>query len=250
MNTDRNKLRILNRDVIKYAAMVTMLLNHISSVFLDGETVLAQFFLDVGYFTAPVMCYFLVEGYQYTRSKKKYGLRLFLFALLAEIPFCLAFSGETVIQFCGLNMLFTLFFCFLILVAKENIKNRILKILIYILLIGVTVICDWPLMAAIYTIFFAYSRDSRRGTAISYGFALALFAFFMYLSNDIIYGSMKAAVYTMGACMGFAAAAIVILFFYNGKRAEKGRAFSKWFFYLFYPGHLLILGLIRVFFLL
>ena len=47
-----------------------------------------------------------------------------------------------------------------------------------------------------------------------------------------------------GAPMGMAA--VCILFLYNGKRAEKGKAFSKWFFYLFYPVHLLILGLLRL----
>lgn len=46
---------------------------------------------------------------------------------------------------------------------------------------------------------------------------------------------------------GVILAGIIIVYFYNGKRMERGRTFSKWFFYLFYPIHLLILGLIRIF---
>ena len=46
---------------------------------------------------------------------------------------------------------------------------------------------------------------------------------------------------------GIAASAIVILFCYNGKRARRGRTFSKWFFYIFYPGHLLVLYLLKRF---
>ena len=46
---------------------------------------------------------------------------------------------------------------------------------------------------------------------------------------------------------GIIVSAVVILLFYNGKRAERGRTFSKWFFYLFYPGHLLLLYLIKLF---
>ena len=53
--------------------------------------------------------------------------------------------------------------------------------------------------------------------------------------------------YALGSMSGIALAGIVILYFYNGKRMEKGKVFSKWFFYLFYPVHLLILGLIRIY---
>ena len=56
--------RPLNRDIIKYIAMVTMLLNHIANVFLPHGTILYEILVDIGYFTAPTMCYFLVEGYQ------------------------------------------------------------------------------------------------------------------------------------------------------------------------------------------
>ena len=52
----------MNRDEIKYIAMFTMLLNHIANIFLEPGTLLFEIFVDVGYFTAITMCYFLVGG--------------------------------------------------------------------------------------------------------------------------------------------------------------------------------------------
>ena len=45
---------------------------------------------------------------------------------------------------------------------------------------------------------------------------------------------------------GIVVAGIVIVCFYNGRRAARGKTFLKWFFYLFYPVHMLILGLLRI----
>ena len=64
-------VRLLNRDAIKYIAVFTMLLNHISAIFLQPGSLLGESFRVIGYFTAVTMVYFLVEGYRYTHSHKE-----------------------------------------------------------------------------------------------------------------------------------------------------------------------------------
>ena len=154
--------RILNRDIIKYIAMITMLLNHISTVFMEPGTFLAELFLDIGYFTAITMCYFLVEGFHYTRSRKKYGQRLAVFALISEIPYCLAFTEQGVIEFYGLNMIFTLLLCFWILCAMENIPAGAVRNVLIALLIFLSLFCDWAPSGALYLPFFSHGRGIRK----------------------------------------------------------------------------------------
>ena len=66
---EQKDLCVLNRDVIKYIATFTMVLNHIGVLFFSPGTLLRELMVDIGYFTAPVMCYFLVEGYYHTHSR-------------------------------------------------------------------------------------------------------------------------------------------------------------------------------------
>ena len=113
--------------------MFSMLLNHIATIFLSSGTWLCESFLAIGYFTAITMTYFLVEGYHYTHSKKIYILRLFVFALISEIPYCFAFTTNSIIEFYGFNMLFTLCICFGILYILDTIKNRFAKVCLIIL---------------------------------------------------------------------------------------------------------------------
>ena len=87
---EQKNLRVLNRDVIKYIATFTMVLNHIGIVFLMPGTFLRELLVDIGYFTAPVMCYFLVEGYYHTHSRICY----------AADCFCLQFWRRYRIHWC------------------------------------------------------------------------------------------------------------------------------------------------------
>ncbi len=237
------RLRVLNRDVIKYIAMFTMLLNHTACTFLTPGTPLYEIFEDIGFFTAPLMCFFLVEGYDYTRSKVKYGQRLLLFAVISQIPYTLAF------HFGNLNMLYTLFCCFLILVVLDKVQNPMVRPALCLLLVYVTAVGDWGVLAAVYTILFYHSRSDRKRTACSFGIAYVLFTMLNLLSRTFTAGSLtfREVIHALPAGTGIIAAGVAVLVFYNGKRAERGRNFAKWFFYIFYPAHLLILYLIKMY---
>lgn len=276
----------MNRDQIKYVAMFTMLLNHIANVFLEPGTFLFEVMVDVGYFTAITMCYFLVEGYGYTRSKEKYGKRLLLFALISEIPFCLAFTEEGTISFVSMNMLFTLFLCFLILYAMEKIPSGTRQTLCIWGLIFSSAYSDWALLAPIFTYWFAscglrdaqgkmlpagsrnadqkshlagsQNADQKSHLADSqdpdrkkflwkvFGKAMLFFGLLNFVENMGQTTPARAVIQSLGSTAGILLSALCIIYLYNGKRSEKHRTFSKWFFYIFYPAHLLVLGILRI----
>ena len=238
------KLRVLNRDIIKYIAMVTMLLNHIAHIFLTKGTPFCEILEDMGYFTAPVMCYFLVEGYGYTHSRFQYGFRLVLFAAISQIPFRLAFGYQS------LNMIFTLLCCFLILAVMENVDSQLLRMGLVMLLAFATVCSDWGVVAPLFTIFFYNGRGDRKQIARGFGVCYVIFVILNvqnYMNGELGNWTVYAVFHAMLSGLGIIAAGIVVLFFYNGKRMEWGKNFSKWFFYLFYPMHLIVLYLVKTY---
>ena len=274
----------MTRDTIKYIAMFTMLLNHIANIFLEPGTLLFEVLVDVGYFTAITMCYFLVEGYGYTRSKEKYGKRLLLFAALSQLPFNLAFTENGVLEFTGMNMIFTLFLCFLILYVREKMSAGGSRNLCICVLVLASFRSDWALLAPLFTLGFAEAkavgvpagrtavtqerrtdvkavkqseREQRGGISnqevsrrkalwTAFGKAMLIFWLLNFMED---YGNMalgSCLLRSAGATMGILLSAICIIYFYNGKRAQKGQKFAKWFFYIFYPAHLLVLGVLRI----
>lgn len=236
----------LSRDAIKYIAIIAMFVNHFATLFLDSGTLLRMILLGIGNFTAITMCYFLVEGYSYTRSKKKYMGRLLLFAVLSQIPYCMAFTKEGVISFIGFNMIFTLLLCFLICLIVEKVPNIILKTVLIIPILILSMKCDWGIGAPVFTLLFIWSRNSVLKKKIAFIIPTALFGIYNFVA---CFGKVPIETCILSAviCMlGMGMSGVCIVYFYNGKRAEKGRSFSKWFFYIFYPLHLLIFALIRI----
>lgn len=238
--------RPLNRDAIKYIAMFTMLLNHIANIFLPFGSTLWLLFINLGYFTAITMCYFLVEGYAYTRSKKRYALRLALFALLSQLPYSLAFSTGSALQFNGMSMLFTLLLCFFIILALERLQSPALKILAVAALTLVSLFSDWGVFAPMFTVLFVWAKGDKRRIKLSYLISLLFFGLYQYMGFSGVLSAGKNIVNTLAGMAGIALSGLCIVYLYNGQRAQRGQGFSKWFFYIFYPAHLLTLGLIRV----
>ncbi len=236
----------LNRDIIKYMAMLTMLLNHIGNVLMKGDTWLRTAFIDIGYFTAITMCYFLVEGYRYTRSKRKYAKRLAWFAVLSQIPFCLALSEGTIIRSQRFNMFYTLLLCFGIVYVYDRMTELERRKRYLIVLFLLSAFGDWAFIAPIFTVFFVEANNDRNLLKIAYVKSIVIFWIINFLTYVAQYDLLQTLIRSTSSTLGVALSAVVILYCYNGKRVEKGKVVSKWFFYLFYPVHLLILGLIRI----
>ena len=186
------------------------------------------------------MCYFLVEGFYYTHSRRKYGERLLIFAGISQVPYMIAFGNSQ------LNMIFTLFICFMILVVQERMMASKWRIPLLILLLLLSVYSDWAILAPVFTIWFHESWGNRKRMITAYGVGAALFVLFNYSSYVEKMAAGPAMLHALFSAAGIVASGIIILCFYNGKKSEKAPKFSKWFFYIFYPAHLLILSIVRV----
>ena len=229
----------MSRDSIKMVAMLTMLINHIANVFLPAGQPLTNLCLCIGYFTAVTMCYFLVEGYGCTRSKRRYAGRLLGFAVLAQLPYQLAFPANGIAGFVQFNMLFTLLLCFLVLLVREKIQDRVLRGVCIVLLICASLFCDWALLAPVFTLLFAWAGGNRTRQKAAFGTAALLYGGMAGLGSGQVWEAV-------GCAVPILVSGFVILYLYNGQRAARGRTFYKWFFYAFYPAHLLVLGLLRL----
>ncbi len=231
----------LNREAVKYAAFAAMVISHAARI-LFNNGLLYSFLTGLGSFTAITMCYFLVEGYNCTRSKKKYAARLLLFAIISQVPYYAALGYK------NLNMLFTLFLCFLICLTEDKIKRPAIQILLIVVFAALTLLCDWGVFAPFFTILFIWSGKSSARTKAAYIISTTLYFLCFLISRFESTHTLDIA-NALLTITGMALSGLCIIYFYSGKRAENKSAFSKWFFYIGYPAHLLIFALIRHFYL-
>ena len=178
--------------------------------------------MDIGYFTAVTMCYFLAEGYEYTHDRKAYALRLLAFALISQIPYQLALG------FFQLNMLFTLLACLGTAHVAHEMGTRPGERLgrNFAVLLGlflVSLFMDWGTVAPLFTFLFCGWRYGKAGLGgRRSGLALvflgdAVIFFFQSLPAE---WTAQAMLHTAASTLGILAAGAVILLFYNGKRAR------------------------------
>ena len=209
---------------LKIIALVTMIIDHVGAVFFPHVLWLRC----IGRLAMPIYAFLLVQGYRHTRSFSRYALRLSAFAVLSEFPYDLLFRGVW-LEFSNQNVLFTLLCALLVMKAlDQSAKTR--NIFLFIL--------SLTLILAAHFLQFDYGV---------YGVLMVLcfFLFQKYRGIDAIAFSGL----TYAKCMRdgneiqlWAIAASIPVLLYNGKR---GPLSLKWFFYIAYPAHLLLLYAIR-----
>ena len=229
----------LNRDTLKYIAIFAMLLDHIAWYLLEFSSPTAQAFHIVGRITAPIMCFFLAQGYMYTHALPRYFGRLAVFAALSQVPWYFLHPGKGWLTF---NFLVTMIFSLLAIHAWATIGNRLLRVLAVAACVAATWYCDWHCYAPLWCLCFYVFREDKGRQLLSFcGVAL------VYIEEAVrtrlhagytVLGALRGASFTLGVFL-----AIPLLLQFNGR---KGRfAWSKWVFYLFYPLHLAILAILQ-----
>ena len=177
-------------------------------------------FRYIGRISFPIFCFLLVEGFCHTHDIFGYMARLGAFALMSEIPYDLAFNGE-VLEFTHQNVFFTLLLGVILMYVLEKGGEWPQKAVEVLLVMWMAVFfhTDYG-YRGILLIFIFYQLRRFRWAKIGCGAAWNL------IWNRSI--------------QGYGAFAMIPIALYNGSRGKK----MKYFFYIFYPAHLLILFVI------
>ena len=145
-----------------------------------------------------------------------------------------------------MNMIFTLFLCFCMVWALEDIENVLLKVLIVFGAFYLSGYSDWSYVAPMFTLMFQWAGKDEEKVKGAFVAAVLLQGLYRFMAVYGIYPLAESLIYALENMAGPALAGVAIVFGYNGRRMEKGRNFSKWFFYIYYPAHLALIGAIRL----
>ena len=247
----------LSGAALKWIAMITMLIDHIGAVVMEyglyyqggaeafhrilengnGQWLyrLQRLMRMLGRPSFLLYSFLLVEGFLHTRSRKRYGLQMLLFALISEIPFDMA-ACNRIFYLEYQNVFFEFLIGLAVLWGMEQAKIKGKTPLaveagkIFSIALGcmaaLLIQSDYDYIGIIIIAAFYEFHESRSGRSL----AAALL------------GGLE----TLDLNYGAGALAAIPIWFYNGKR---GRQRVKYLFYWFYPVHLVVLVLVRGYFL-
>lgn len=204
---------------LKCIAIFSMLVDHIGVILFPSQVWMRY----IGRLAFPIFGFLLVEGYLHTRDLKKYMGRLFLFALVSEIPYDLARFNTPVYRY-NQNIFFTLLLALLCIWILQTLREHPLAAGVLLAAVGVLVYevirPDYGIAGIVMILCFYVFRTYRAEQFLS-----------VAMVNIFCYGKIQNA----------AVCALIPIGLYNGKKGPS----AKYFFYVFYPVHLLFLYLIR-----
>lgn len=221
----------LSSNQLKIIALLIMITDHIGAVLFPQYRILRY----IGRLAFPIYCFLIVEGAQHTKNIMRYFFVLLIFGFISEIPFDLAISGR-LIEFNDQNVFFSLALGLMVIIILKKFPmseyaNLGLVICCVIAFFGRT---DYSIYGIIIIYFFYIFKDKPAAMVVTVSITNVI----MGIGGT---GSQK-----------YGALSFLIIFLYSGKRArsENGKIekirYKKYFFYLMYPIHLLVLYFIKV----
>ena len=233
----------LNSNQLKMLAIVAMTIDHLVCVIWPGYP--KDWWIIglhmIGRLTAPTMWFMICVGYCYTRNLNKYVLRLFVFAFLSHFAYNFAFGipfipFQTTV-FNQTSVIWSLAWGVVALALTDDRRfsfKQWQKTMIVLIICVITFCADWSCIAVLAILAIYSHRGNLKKQAEGMMFYVAMYAAVYFLFIDKVYGLIQLLVII---CIPFIKR-------YNGQRGKwKG---MKWFFYLYYPAHLVVCGIIRI----
>lgn len=233
----------LNGSTLKLIAIITMMIDHTGAAVVgplryslsDEYEELRRlcYFLyphmrSIGRIAFPIFCFLLVEGFLHTRNAARYAGRLFVFALISELPFDFGLTSE-LFSWRHQNVYFTLLIGLLVMIAFSYLEESLAKDFTGNLLCVILQIVIGA--AAMYIAKCAYTDYGYKGVFLM----ILLYLLRKDLTLQALFGAAAFSWETT------APLAFIPVWFYNGERGRQ----MKYVYYWFYPVHLVILGIIK-----
>lgn len=220
---------------LKLVAIITMTIDHIGVVFgIPFYNLLRA----VGRLSFPIFAFLLTEGYVHTKSFSKYFFRLLELALISEVIYDYVFYGSFIYLEAN-NIFFTLALGLLTLWLLDKSKMLVKKY--FKEKIDLTII-----LPITYLLIIVVMGLIAEFLSFSYGMLGILVISFFYLFKKnfpLTVLSVSLSTLILGDTMQyFSLLSLILIYFYNKKLGKK----CKVFFYLYYPLHILVLGVIRM----
>lgn len=219
--------RGLNGNQLKLIAITAMTIDHLAWT------------LWPGYSHNPAAIAFHYEEPHYGHDVKKYTLRLFILALVSHFAynFCFGISFVPLKDsvFNQTSVAWSLAWGLVLL--RINDSKRLphwLKAVIVFVVCAITFPSDWSCVAAVAILFMGNARGNFKQQMIWMMIWSATYAAVYFIFLDKIYGVIQL----------FTCLTIPLLRLYNGERG-KWKGMGK-LFYVYYPAHLFIMGILRV----
>lgn len=233
--------RGLSANALKWIAIVAMTMDHLSWTLAPGYSTVwwVLLFHLIGRISAPIMWFFISEGYHYTHNIRRYTLRLFLLAFVSHFAYNFCFGIPFLPLASGIfnqtGVVWSLAWGLVLLRINDN--NRLpnwLKLIIILAVCVLTFPSDWSCIAAMAILFMGTRRSDFSSQMFWMMFFVVLYAVIYFFFIDRVYGILQ-----LGVCLS-----IPLLRLYNGTRGKH--RFVGRFFYYYYPAHLFVCGLIRI----
>ncbi len=233
--------RGLNANQLKLIAIAAMTLDHLTWTLFPGYSTEWYVLLPhlVGRITAPIMWFFVAEGYHYTRNVKKYAARLFLLAAVSHFAYNFCFGipfvpfKTSVFNQTGVAWSLAWGLVLLYIFDKKQWKAwQTAAVALAVCLI--TFPSDWSCIATMAIVAIGTNRGNFKKQMTHMMLWTAVYAGVYFVFIDRVYGLIQ-----LGTCLS-----IPLLRLYNGERGSF-RGMGK-LFYLYYPLHLALCGVLRV----